>query len=179
MTDPASGGPARNVGSETPSATPSGRGRGAPGPIGHGGGGSASNLRRRGAPPAPGQGNNHDGEWPSGRVHASKGSVAPEGASVPLSTEDIGKGEVHSVLKTFRDEILATVSQALSQRPAGQDGSRGRIWDERSGSHSRRFRRRRSPSSSSSSSSGATLTCGFHHEDRHTRRSTHTAPPMI
>ena len=128
--------------------TPAGRGRGAPsGPEIHGGGGPSGIPRRRQTPPAV---------IPSDS-RRDEGTGVRGGTRVPCPADDSGPTELHSVLETFRDEILATVSQALSQSPAGQGGSvgpersPGSRRSNRTSSRRRRSRRRRSSGSSSSS----------------------------
>lgn len=101
----------------------------------------------------------------------------PAGAEVPLPPDSPRPAEVQKTLESFRNEILATVIQALSQSPAVRTGSHAQDSSRRS--KSRRRRRRHSSGSSSSSSSGSS-DLSVHVEDEGPLRPIPLAgPPVI
>lgn len=152
--------------------TPAGRGRGISVPGGRGGGGT-SGIPRRGTAPPGGI------RAPMGQDSRQVTGSAME-TQVPPVTTSTGPEEIRTTLETFRDEILATVSQALSQGPAGQDGSRDPRRSTRSSSRRRRSRRHRSHGSSTSSiSSGTTLSSAFDEDDLTTFGDTTRGPDVI
>lgn len=100
------------------------------------------------------------------------GSCAPPLAPVT------GFPGIFTTLDTLRDEILATVTQALIQSPAGQGGFRDTSRSDRSRSR-RRWRCHQSSSISSSSSSGATFSSVFPVEDLEPTQNELVEPQVI
>lgn len=137
--------------------TPTGRGRRTSVPGGRGGGGTCGIPRRGTAPP---------GEIRTPMGQDLRQETGPTtGTQVPPVSTAAEPEEIRSTLETFRHYILATVSQGLSQSPAGRDGSRDLRRSTRLSSRRRRARRGRFRGSSSSTSTGTSMSSVFIEED--------------